>query len=257
MRGFRGTLDIRALTVMSAVPQRDTLLSFLRELKSGGRPSVRLSGAGKLDGCLSQIESEAARDPRIGELLREWHREMAEDMPGAALAFDEAAARWSAAMLFRAAWLYLHRDAPETEATALLTVPLPVPVTAASLFSADPALRWLSAVHRMALALAPGDPLLAVLQSIAAAHPLSCAALPPPESESREPAAAAWNALRAHPGLWRLFIDRVIAANARWWMHRAEVRAAVRAAAGAYEKELVPALDLSEPPAVSHDSAHS
>ena len=130
-------------------------------------------------------------------------------------------------------------------------------MNAGSLLSADLTLRWLPDVHRMALALAPGDLLLAHLQRIAAAHPLSCAAMPPEENALREPQAAVWNVLRAHPGLWRLFIDRIIAANARWWLARSEVREAVRADAGTYAKQLVPALNLSEPHPAFHDPAHS
>jgi hypothetical protein len=110
--------------------------------------------------------------------------------------------------------------------------PSPVPLSAGAMFSADVALRWLPDMHRMALALAPGDPLLALLQNIAAAHPLSCAALPPPEGKARTPESAAWQCPGAHPGLWRLFIDRVIAANARWWLHLPEVRPALDALAG-------------------------
>lgn len=229
------------------VPAPRTILSFLRGLHAAGRAEVHLTGAGVPRDALRMMEAEAASDPAVGALLREWHGAACEALAGAAPAFDEAAARWGAAMLFRAAWFYLHRDAPEPELLALLSVTLPVPLSAGAMFSADVALRWLPDIHRMALALAPGDPMLALLQNIAAAHPLSCAALPPPEGKARTPESAAWQCLRAHPGLWRLFIDRVIAANARWWLHLPEVRAAIREAAGAYAKELVPALDLSEP----------
>ena len=224
---------------MSALPQREALLAFLA--------AVHVTGAGSLHDCLRHIEFEAAADPRIGQLLARWHSEAAEELSGPAPAFDEPAARWAAAILFRAAWLYLNRDATEAEAAALLSVLLPVPVTASSLFSADLTLRRLPDVQRMALALAPGDPLLVQLQAIAAAHPLSCAAMPPEEGRERHPAAPAWNVMRAHPGLWRLFIDRVIAARARWWLHVPDVREAVRTAAGAYAGDLVPAFDLSEP----------
>lgn len=239
------------------VPEPRAVLRFLREVHLSGHASVQLTGAGVPRECLRHMEAEAAADPAVGALLREWHAAACEDLAGPAPVFDEAAARWGAAMLFRAAWFYLHRDAPEQELLHLLSVPPPVPPGPAAILSADVSLRWLPDIHRMALALAPGDPLLALLQNLAAAHPLSGAALPPAEGRTRTPEPAAWAVLLAHPGLWRLFIDRVIAAGARWWLHLPEVRAAIRGAAGAYAAELVPALDLSEPSPASHESSHT
>ncbi len=233
---------------MTPVAQPGTVTAFLRDLRTTGAPSVRLSGAGKLDDCLRHMEFDAAGDAGLGALLREWHTEVCEEIAGPALAFDEAAARWGAAILFRAAWFYLHRDADATQMTVLLAVPLPVPVTAAALLSADLTLRYLPEMYRLARTLAPGDPLLAALQNLAAAQPLSGAGLPPEEDRIRTPEAAAWQAMRAHSGLWRLFIDRVIAAQARWWLSHPDVKTAVRRAAGAFARELVPSLDLSDSP---------
>ncbi len=233
---------------MTPVAPPGTITAFLRELRSTGAPAVRLSGAGKLDDCLRRMEADAAGDAGLGALLREWHGEACEDLAGPVVAFDEAAARWGAAILFRAAWFYLHRDADATQMIVLLAVPLPVPVTAAALLSADLTLRYLPEAYRLARTLAPGDPLLAALQNPAAALPLSGAGLPPEEGRFRTPEAAAWQTMRAHSGLWRLFIDRVIAARARWWLTHPDVKAAVRRAAGAFAGELVPALDLSDSP---------
>jgi hypothetical protein len=244
------------LTMSPPLPRPGAVASFFRELRSSGAPVVRLSGAGKLDGCLRLMEAEAARDEGLAALLKEWHGEACEDLAGPALEFDEAAARRGTTMLFRAAWFYLHRDAAAAQMSALLEEPLPAPVTAAALFSADLTLRYLPEVHRLARTLAPGDPLLAALQAMAEAQPLSGAGIPPAEDGTRTPDAAAWSAMRAHPGLWRLFIDRVIHANARWWLAREDVRETVRHATGAFARELVPTFDLSNSPhAKTHEPA--
>jgi hypothetical protein len=98
---------------------------------------------------------------------------------------------------------------------------------------------------------------LAHLQSLASAHPLSCASLPPEENTARIASPAAWTSMRRHPGLWRLFIDRVIAARARWWLPHEDVLPAVRGAAGAFARDLIPTLDLSGPEPLSHEPIHS
>ena len=233
---------------MSPQPQPGTVAAFLRELRTTGAPVVKLRGPGELHDVLRHIEADAAGDAALMPLLREWHGEAVTDLAGPALTFDAHAARWGAQMLFRAAWFYLHRDAPEPHVVTLMADPIPGGPSVAAQFSADLALRYLPGVHRVARTLAPGDPLLGALQRMADALPLSGAGIEPDEGGARQPQAAAWQSLRAHPGLWRLFIDRVLAGNARWWLTREDVRAAVRRAAGAFAGELVPAFDLSAPP---------
>ena len=244
---------------MPPVPQPGTVSAFLRELRVTGVPVVRLRGPGELTDCLRHIEADAAADAALVPLLREWHEEALADLAGPPLAFDAPAARYGAQMLFRAAWFYLHRDAPAQHVTTLLSDPIPGGPSAAALFSADLALRCLPDLHRIARTLAPGDPLLGALQRLADALPLSGAAVPPDEDTTRQPQSTAWLAMRHHPGLWRMFIDRVIAGNARWWLPREDVRQALRRAAGFFAAELVPAFDLSEPalPAPSPDPVPS
>jgi hypothetical protein len=233
--------------VSPPVPQPGTVSAFLRELRTTGAPAVHLRGPGPLTDCLRHIEADAAADAALIPLLREWHAEALADLPGPPLSFDESAARYGAQMLFRAAWFYLHRDATEAHVVTLLADSLPGGPSAAALFSADLTLRYLPDLHRIARTLAPGDPLLGALQRMADALPLSGAAMPPDEDAPRQPLTAAWQAICDHPGLWRLFIDRVIATSARWWLARPEVRAALRRTAGAFAAELIPAFDLSEP----------
>ena len=234
---------------MPALPQTGALTDFLTALAANGAPVVRIAGAGPMTDCLRLVEHDAAGDPRVGAHLRAWHADAADDLAGPPLAFDEAAARWGAAILFRAAWCHLHRDTPAEELTYLLAVPLPVPLSPAAMFSADLALRRLPDIHRLAAARAPSDPLLASLQSLAFAHPLSTVALPPPLGATRTAEAAAWRTLRAHAGLWHLFLDRVIAAPAPWWLADDLVRQAVRTRLGPHAASLAPALSFPPVPA--------
>ncbi len=242
---------------MSPTAPPGTVSAFLRELRTTGAPVVRLRGAGQLRDCLRHIEAGAAADAALIPLLREWHAEALAELAGPPLAFDEPAARWGAQMLFRAAWFYLHRDADEGQVITLLADPIPGGPPAQVLFSADLALQYLPGLHRLARTLAPGDPLLGALQRMADALPLSGAGVEPEEGSARQPQAAAWQAVCGHPGLWRMFTDRVIAAKARWWLARDEVREAVRRAAGAFAGELVPAFDLSAHVPASHVATHS
>lgn len=245
--------------VSHPVPQPGTVSAFLRELRTTGAPVVSLRGSGELTDCLRHIEADAAADAALIPLLREWHAESLADLSGPPLAFDETAARYGAQMLFRAAWFYLHRDAPEQHVVTLLADPLPGGPSATALFSADLTLCYLPDLHRIARTLAPGDPLLAALQRMADALPLSGAGLPPENDAPRHPQAAAWRSLLTHPGLWRLFTDRIIAASARWWLPHGEVRQSLRRVAGSFAAELVPAFDLSEPAPLTlpYDAAHS
>ena len=233
----------------SAQPQPGALTDFLSALAADGAPIVRIAGSGPMTDCLRLIEHDAAGDPQVAARLRAWHADAADDLAGPALQFDEAAARWGAAILFRAAWCHLHRDTPASELAFLLAVPLPVPLSPAAILSADLALRWLPDIHRLAAARAPSDPLLASLQSLAFAHPLSTAALPPPLGTTRTADAAAWRTLRSHPGLWQLFLDRIIAAPAPWWLSGAVVREAVASRLGPHAADIAPTLAFPPIPA--------
>lgn len=218
---------------MSAVPAHTgIILTFLRELRATATPVIRLSGQGPWAGVLIEIETEARADPRLGRLLADWHHEAAEDLGGPELPFDEDAARQAAVVLFRAAWCYLHRDTPAAEVAKLLQPPPPETLTAAAQFSADLTLRHLPALHRIALALAPGDPLLAALRALAAACPLSSPGFSPDENFPPSADPLAWARLQEHPGLRQLFLDRVAAHADRAWMEIPDIAAAIAHALG-------------------------
>lgn len=221
------------------------MLAFLSELRSTGAPVVRLKGIGDLQDCLKQIEIDALRSRGVTVLLREWHQEASLDLAGTPLEFDESAARWGAMTLFRAAWFYLHRDAEATDLSSLFSESMPKPLSAEALFSVDLTMRYLADLFRIAKTLAPGDPLLDGLQHLAESLPLSGAGIETQENETRCEQSNAWLALKSHPGLWQIFIDRIIRSHARWWLPVPCVREAVQRAAGAFSLELIPALDLS------------
>lgn len=226
----------------TAVPHPGAALTFLRELRATGAPVIRLSGQGSWHGILPRIEAEAAADSSLATLLRSWFEEAAEDLGGPPLPFDEAAARHGALLLFRAAWCYLHRDSPADEVTALLHNPLPGSPTAAAQFSADLTLQHLPALFRMAQALAPGDPLLPALRSIAHHLPLSALGVPRVENEVPTADPDAWQKLHAHPGLWQLFLDRAVQRSDRWWLNHAEVAHSLHYSLGTHAKTFVPLL---------------
>lgn len=239
---------------MSAAPSpTGTVLTFLRELRATAAPVIRLSGQGPWAAVLAGMEDEARSDPRVGDLLADWHREAAEDLGGPPLAFDAAAARLGAAFLFRAAWCYLHRDTPADEVARLLQPPPDGTLGAAAQFSADLALRHLPALHRIAQALAPGDPLLAALRALAASYPLSSPGFPPDENAPPAAEPHAWDQLQNHPGLRQLFLDRVAAHADRAWMENPAVAAALARSLGLHAHALAPQLPQL-PPAFSHSA---
>ena len=217
-----------------------TLLQFLRELRATGAPVLRLPGHTRPMPLLARLEAEAAADPHLTSLLRFQHREAAEDVGGPPLPFDEPAARLGATLLFRAAWLYLHRDSTADDVTRLLTAAVPAFPNAAAQFSADLALQHLPALFRMAQALAPGDPLLAALRQLAAHVPLSAVGLPPEENSPPSADPAAWAALQEHPGLHQLFLDRIVLRQAREWLVFPNVSTALQDSLGACVRELAP-----------------
>jgi hypothetical protein len=225
---------------MTAPP--GTILQFLRELRSTGTPVIRLSGQGSWRSVLPKIEAEAANDHQLTSLLAAWHAEAAEDLGGPALAFDEAAALHGATLLFRAAWCYLHRDSTAAEVTQLLHLPAPGPLDPAAQFSADLTLQHLPSLHRMAQALAPGDPLLPALQQLAQTFPLASPGLLFPDKTLPDPDPSSWHALRSHLGLWQLFLDRVLQRQDRLWLAHPDVLPAVHHALGAHAKALAPFL---------------
>lgn len=225
---------------MTAPP--GTLLQFLQELRSTGMPVIRLSGQGSWRGVLPKVEAEAAYDHQFTSLLASWHAEAAEDLGGPALTFDEAAALHGATLLFRAAWCYLHRDSTAAEVTQLLHLPTTGPLDAAAQFSADLTLQHLPSLHRMAQALAPGDSLLPALQQLAQTFPLASPGLLFPDKNLPAPESGTWNILRSHPGLWQLFLDRVLQRQDRLWQAHPDVLPAVHHALGAHAKALAPFL---------------
>ena len=228
-----------------AVRPTGVTTAFLQEWRATGVAAVRLPGGpGGLLGSLEKIEREAEADPALETLLRHWHGEALEDLPGEPLPFDESAARLGATLLFRAAWFYLQREEDAARIATLLHAGPAAPRTPAAMFSADLALRCLPDIFRIVSTLTPTDPLVPALQWLAAEFPLSGAAVPPAEGAPfAPPPPAVWAALHAHPGVRRMFVDRILAAKARWWLAFPEIRQAARDAGGAYRAELLPDFD--------------
>lgn len=263
------------MTTLSAMSAPGTVVRFLTELRATGSPVVRLRGSAAEGGteALSFIEAEADSASEVAQILAGWHREAAEDLGGPSLAFDEASARLGARLLFRAAWCYLQRGLSREEVARLLSAqppflrkevpalsipsirstapPTPPPLlkdtrsytevvdanaAGAALFSTDLCLRHLPAIFRMAQTLSPGDPLLRALQALAAPFPLSGIGIATGTNDFAAPDTLA--VIFGHPGLRQLFLDRILAARSRDWLHHPQVAEALHQTLGSHAHAL-------------------
>lgn len=133
------------------------------------------------------------------------------EIAGAPLAFDPAVALAAAEFVRQACWFLVHRGESEDELTRRLRMPLPH--SAAQHLSADLTLRYLPAVQARAQAVAPDDPLAAILKTVLRQWPLSGvlssvteAPLNPVEFD--------------HPGLLLLYAERLAAHERPAWRPR-------------------------------------
>lgn len=161
--------------------------------------------------------------------------------PGPVPAFHPPTARWAAQLIYRGCQFTLWRDAGAEMVKKAFRKTAPAAGAEGGaadefsrLYSADLTLRFLPSLVALATRLAPGDVLVEELRRIAAEWPLSSPGVP-----DLEPPAAP--AVLKHPGLRRLYADRIIAAADRSRLADPDTAAAVREALGAFP-ELAPAL---------------
>jgi hypothetical protein len=156
-------------------------------------------------------------------------------------------ARWAAERLYRACQFLVYREVEADEVREGCAVPCPA-VAAVSpdvCYSADLILRYLPDVFALARGIAREDPLIDGLRSLARAWPLSSVGMP----EVREVDVSAFI---DHPGLRRLYADRIIERNDRSRLGDAAVATAVREAIGAHP-ELAPSIWAALAPAAGGD----
>jgi hypothetical protein len=198
------------------------LTSFLQDLLTTGV----LTLAGR------PAPFEAVDLERADALLQAYHAEDALHLPHTAPEFDAAAARWAAQFLYNAALLTLVRELDET----LIIHYLPSfsgETTPAASYCVDLTFRYLPDFLRLAKGLAPGDYLVAHLQTTAQQWPLSFVG-----QELAEASAEA--ILLAHPTLRATYVDRIIRERDRARAALPHLMPLVQEALGAHSAELWP-----------------
>lgn len=178
-------------------------------------------------------------DPPADAALATLDRRAREEFPGEAPTFSPTAARWAALRLEAACRFLVHRDLDEAAVRDGFSggAPRPDPST---VWSVDLTFRFLPGVLRLARGLSEADPLVECLRGLAFDWPLSSVGVP--ALGPVEP--GAW---LDHPGLARLYADRILAARDASRLDDPRAAGAVREAVGAFPElagSLVGALGL-------------
>ncbi len=160
-------------------------------------------------------------------LLADRAEALALEFPGEPPPLDAAVATWAATTVFRACQLTIYRELDAGAIDELLAAACPQAAAASRHWSADLAFVFLPDLIRQAAAASQADPLVAKLRKLAASWPLSSvgvAGIQPPGVAD----------FAAHPGLLRLYLDRILAKKD--WPRLADpaVRSAGLAALGAF-----------------------
>lgn len=172
-----------------------TLTDFLKGLYSGNA----IVG--------SELHEFSAHDKEtaLQQLQYLYEREILE-APGIAPAFNSQAAMWAACFIYKAIQLLLIRKLGE-EHIATNLADFSAPITADVVYSADFTLRYLPPLMNLAETLAPADPLVVHLKTIAAKWPYSSVGCKLGADE------AATQIISEHPSLSIAYADRIIEYN--------------------------------------------
>jgi hypothetical protein len=152
---------------------------------------------------------------------------------------DQAAVRWGFATLARAARFLAHRDLEAEEVRATLADHGPTSRDSAVIFSVDIGLRHLPTLAQWTKALAEHDPLLESLHQIGQCWPLSSVGMTLAKNHPlTDPMTAAReeniSAVLSHPGLARLYCERIIVTADGTRLDHPQTRALVISALGEY-----------------------
>jgi hypothetical protein len=193
-----------------------SLASFLNSIRDGTpvtvppQPGIDPAERAAVTGILHSLDAAARPD-------------IAHDAPP--LLPDVAL--WAAERLYRACQFLVYRDVNADDVRASFAVPCPQPPSPAVCYSADLVLRHHADVHTLARGVARDDPLVDGLLTLARTWPLSSVGIP-------EVGKVDASAFVGHPGLRRLYADRIIERNDRSRLDDPAVLAAVREALGAF-----------------------
>ena len=179
-------------------------------------------------GVVHPQEHVATGDVRQAQrLLEDRAATVALEFPGQPPRLDLPVATWAAMMLYRACQLAIYRELDAGAIGELLSSACPSAEASSRHYSADLAFVFLPDLIRHATTAAADDPLVTRLRDLAAAWPLSSVGVAKIEPQNVAEIAS-------HPGLLRLYVDRILARKD--WPRLAEraVRAAAEQSLGAH-----------------------
>jgi hypothetical protein len=162
-----------------------------------------------------------------GRQLLERAALVAAEFPGQPPALELPVAQWAALQMYRACQLAIYRELDAGAIDELLAPACPPAEAASRHWSADLAFVFLPDLIRQAQAAAANDPLVTRLREWAAQWPLSSVGVAQVEPQNVAEIAG-------HPGLLRLYVDRIL--TRKDWPRLADpaVRAAAEEAIGAF-----------------------
>jgi len=201
------------------------LLRFLRQLFDHGRVTVEPEANPGVDAAA------------LNELLREFDALYRRQLPGELPALNLEAAVYAATTLYRGAQLLAYRDlGAEDIAAALNNGPPPGQGTdsPAEQYSVDLCLHFLPDLVRLARAASQDDPLVARLMQLGSCWPLSSVGISGVALDDTSQRRI--DGLSGHPGLWRLYVDRVLLTGDAARLTHDKTKLAAQAAVGAYSQ---------------------
>jgi hypothetical protein len=152
---------------------------------------------------VSILEEPLERAAELRATLERLHKTASLECPALAPKLQPAAAYWAANILYRGCQFLVLRDVGEPDVRAALSVPCPAERTADAIFSVDLTLRHLPRLLKLARNSAMDDPLCDCLLALAKEWPLSSVG-------ASGVGLVKVDGLVNHPGLWGLYIDRVL-----------------------------------------------
>lgn len=170
-------------------------------------------------------------DPQAVTLLEEAYEATIDELRDdgvQAPEFKPKAALEALRCVYRLCHALVDRALSEGEVEAIFSIIPPAPVDAAEMLSADVVLRHLPAIQQWAKSLSSEDPLVVGMPALGLRFPLSSVGM------GELPLPLDLTLLRHHPGLWRLYIDRVIERQDTSRLTDPDVKAAVRDALGSH-----------------------
>jgi MoxR-vWA-beta-propeller ternary system domain bpX4 len=193
------------------------LASFLGELFEHGRVRVPRTTPESSPGDLLAAD----------RVLREAEHVRRLEFPGSPPDWHAESAGWSAEMFYRACQLAAQRDAAPALLKSALGAPCPNAPPASRHYSVDLVFRFLPDLYKLASGVAKEDPLLAILDGWAMDWPLSSVGV-------KVSATLSLDALLADAGLFRWYVQRIIARRDVARMTHPAVFDGVRAALGSH-----------------------